>query len=82
MIRTGTHKYCRYTNGWEELYDLESDPGELHDLAASLDHEPVKARLAERLESWLTANSDPFATFEPTPLPIPNRKKIRERKRK
>lgn len=35
MYRTGTHKYCYYIDGSEELYDLAADPDELNDLASN-----------------------------------------------
>lgn len=79
MIRTSTRKYVRYTNGWEELYDLERDPGELVDLSKSEEYAADKQLLATELEAWMTANDDPFPTYEPREMPIPQRALIRER---
>ena len=36
-LRTARHKYVRWENGKEELYDLEADPAELRDIAATAD---------------------------------------------
>ena len=33
MVRTDRWKYCYYPEGYAELYDLHSDPGERHNLA-------------------------------------------------
>lgn len=40
-----------WSDGREELYDLESDPGETRDLSASPDHEPIRAGLRRQLET-------------------------------
>jgi N-acetylglucosamine-6-sulfatase len=48
-LRTERWKYLRYENGEQELYDLESDPYELQNLAANSDHAPLLADLSARL---------------------------------
>src|SRR5688572_6371685 len=53
-VRTGRYKYIRWVNRGradelDELYDLERDPYELKNLAASRAHAPVKARLRGEL---------------------------------
>jgi len=45
MIRTARHKLIQNENGGRELYDLESDPDELHNLAADeADRVPTLSR--------------------------------------
>lgn len=42
----------------EELYDTETDPHELHNLAGSAEHEPVLNRLRAALDEWLQETQD------------------------
>jgi arylsulfatase A-like enzyme len=46
----------------EELYDLETDPWELTNLAASPAHAAVKARLRAQLEAYQRQTKDPRLT--------------------
>ena len=48
-LRTHRWLYVAYLNGWRELYDLRSDPYELHNLARSPAQAEVRRRLAARL---------------------------------
>lgn len=48
-IRSERYRYIRYNDGGEELYDLQTDPNEWHNLASNKEHEALKARL----EKWL-----------------------------
>ncbi len=43
-----------------ELYDLQSDPNELHDLFGDPDHSAVRKRLIKQLELWREQAADPF----------------------
>jgi arylsulfatase A-like enzyme len=54
----------------EELYDLEQDPWEIHNLAESTDpeHQRVKAELAGVLDRWIEAMDDRGRTPEPAEL--------------
>ena len=45
-VRTRFHRYIRYADGGEELYDHREDPQEWHNLASSPDHAELKKRLA------------------------------------
>ncbi|NNC88463.1 MAG: sulfatase [Akkermansiaceae bacterium] len=45
-VRTATHRYIRYHDGSEELYDLVADPDEWTNLAGGDEHAALKARLA------------------------------------
>jgi len=48
-VRSKTHRYIRYTDGSEELYDLTRDPHEWHNLANSKKHSNIKAQLAKHV---------------------------------
>jgi len=52
-IRTPTHKFIRYDNGDEELYDLAADPDELTNLARSSMFAEQRADLVTRLDALL-----------------------------
>jgi arylsulfatase A-like enzyme len=45
---------------YEELYDLEADPNERHNLAGDDDYEPVRVELENRLVAWLRQTDDPL----------------------
>jgi arylsulfatase A-like enzyme len=49
----------------EELYDLERDPYETVNLAASAGHREVVERLRRELETWIETSNDPGRTPEP-----------------
>lgn len=48
-VRTDRHRYIRYADGSEELYNLESDPNEWTNLAGR----PELDRLKQELAAWL-----------------------------
>ena len=53
MIRRGRHKFVRSPGDPDQLYDLESDPDELRDLAAGAPSDPVLAAFgAEADRRW------------------------------
>lgn len=58
MIRTERQKYCMYTTGEEELYDLQSDPFETRNLATTCD--PMLGELRARLEQWMQWTHDEY----------------------
>jgi N-sulfoglucosamine sulfohydrolase len=43
----------------EELYDLRSDPDQIHNLAQSPPHQEIRARLARQIEAWQHQTADP-----------------------
>jgi len=47
----------------DELYDLESDPGEMTNLITSAEHADVRNRLHERLLDWMNDTRDPFRGY-------------------
>jgi choline-sulfatase len=57
MLRNSRYKYVYYVNEAPQLFDLETDPGEAHDLSASPDHQP----LLRAFEAQLRAMLDPEA---------------------
>lgn len=62
-LRTQTHRYIRYADGSEELYDHRADPHEWTNLASRPESAALKQELAKRLP---TENKPPVAS-EPNP---------------
>lgn len=58
VIHKGPWKLMKFYEGQVELYNLEVDPGEEHNLAE--EKPEVRKRLQEQLESWLTQNNAPM----------------------
>ena len=58
MCRTYQYKYVRRLNEQDELYDLEQDPQELHNLIMDPDFKSVLLELKERLLTWYMATGD------------------------
>lgn len=52
MIRKDNWKYAYYTGDQEELYNLETDPFELHNLAKVSCHSGIKEQLKNALLAW------------------------------
>ncbi|HXS12576.1 MAG TPA: sulfatase-like hydrolase/transferase [Acidobacteriaceae bacterium] len=52
MIRDGDYKYTYWTNDIPELYNLQADPKEMHNLAALAEHEGIVNRLRRQLFAW------------------------------
>ncbi|MCH7685094.1 MAG: sulfatase [Planctomycetes bacterium] len=49
----------------EELYDLQNDPYEVHNLAESPEHQKILNTLRGKLESWIEASNDQGRIPEP-----------------
>lgn len=60
MIRRGPYKYVHYVDGPDQLFDLESDPQEMENLAQDPEHHDIKASLEEELKAVV----DPAAVDE------------------
>ena len=59
MVHSGRHKLIYYPVGNRvQLFDLESDPSELNDLASSPDHAAIQAQLSERLVGELYGSDE------------------------
>lgn len=54
-VRTSRYKYIRYHGVWDinELYDLENDPNEMHNLIRSKDHQEIAEQMNHSLFKWL-----------------------------
>ena len=57
-------KFLAPSRPYEELYDLQSDPHELNDLAKSEDHHDVLKDLSARLDNWTETYGDQGAIPE------------------
>ena len=55
------HKFVWHDGDRPELYDLQRDPFEQINLADTADARPVRRRLSDRLQAWMTATDDPLA---------------------
>jgi arylsulfatase A-like enzyme len=53
MIRTERWKYILHERFRPQLYDLNEDPHEFHDLGADPAYEPIRRELHEQLFGWL-----------------------------
>ncbi len=77
MARTKRWKFNYYPEGYQELFDLETDPGEHVNLAASPEHQATVMAMKDRLLRWLVTadEADQIAPrwliYEPQEQPIP-----------
>tara|TARA_R110001592_G_scaffold230051_1_gene486769 strand:- start:686 stop:1081 length:396 start_codon:yes stop_codon:yes gene_type:complete len=53
MVRSRRWKYNNYPEGYEELFDLESDPGERDNFAPNPEHKDTRDAMKQRLLDWL-----------------------------
>jgi len=60
--------YCAPTMPAEELYDVQNDPYEIHNLAQSPEYQAVLIRLRNVLENWITDTHDQGRELEPPEL--------------
>lgn len=68
-VRTNSMKYVRYygPEQTEELYDLASDPDELHNLALDPACASIKTALAARADHWWQSTGGQSAAFYESP---------------
>ena len=59
MVRTRQWKYIYYPEGFSELYDLQTDPGEMTNLANDAGHREQVYEMKDRLLHWLTTADEP-----------------------
>jgi len=64
-VRTARYTYARWFDGrpWI-LYDNESDPHQMENLAASPAHCDVRNRLDARVDAWLRQTGDPSVSWQ------------------
>ena len=65
-VRTATHKLTYRPTGQSELYDLQSDPLELHNRYDDSNYRPIRQALETDLLNWLIQTSD-VTPFEEDP---------------
>ncbi|MFW5841083.1 MAG: sulfatase, partial [Planctomycetota bacterium] len=66
MVRSERYKYTRYIEGdGEELFDLQEDPGEIHNLAGSAEHAEILQAHRQMLADYVEQTGDPFFSLEP-----------------
>lgn len=58
IMRVGRYKYIFNGFDFDELYDLEADPGEMHNLINDEALEPVKRRLIARMWEYVRETGD------------------------
>jgi len=63
MLRTKSYKYCIYDSGshWEQLIDLENDPGEMKNLAEIENYKDVLDKHRRLLRGWIERTGDKIA---------------------
>lgn len=63
-VRTREYVYARWhdLDGMRVLYDLRSDPLEMHNLAGRPEHAGLLEQAEERLRRWMAQTGDPFDT--------------------
>jgi arylsulfatase A-like enzyme len=60
MLRNREWKYVWNATAEDELYHLQRDPGELHNLAQAPDCQPILAEMRQRLVGWMEKIHDPL----------------------
>ncbi|MDT0551843.1 sulfatase [Urechidicola vernalis] len=74
-VRTKTHRYIRYYNGGEELYDHTADPNEWNNLAK----DENQAELIKELKSHLPKNEHPMISDFVSPWSVEGADKAKYR---
>ena len=62
IVLRGKWKYVAAHRDMDELYDLETDPYELHNLVDAPEHEDVRTELRARLIEHIETTNDPLAS--------------------
>ncbi|MDB4584929.1 sulfatase-like hydrolase/transferase [Draconibacterium sp.] len=62
MVRTANFKYNIFSTGEEQLFDIENDPGEMHNLAGKNNFETIRIKSQQNLKQWAEKTDDRFAT--------------------
>ena len=61
QLLDGRYKFVFNAFDFDELYDLDRDPHELHNLAYDRSHRATYERLADRLWDWMLMLEDPYS---------------------
>ena len=72
MARTGRHKLIYRSRDVSELYDLDADPRELHNVHGSREYAGVQSELERRLLDWYVRTADVVPVDE-DPRGLPSR---------
>lgn len=62
MVRTKSWKYVYNPYSEDELYDMQSDPHELNNLANHHGYKHILRRMKERMVNWLRRTNDSIVT--------------------
>lgn len=63
MVRTDRYKFVYNAPDKNELYDLEEDPNELHNLANHPEYQDIRKQLEKRLAEWMEETDDTIAMW-------------------
>lgn len=76
-IRTDRYKYMRYYGIWDidELYDLQEDPQEMHNLIHSPEHQELVKAFADRVYDWLEQTNGMQIPLRRAPMWQANKRK-------
>lgn len=72
MVRAGRHKLLMDADGAGELYDLDADPAELHDLFDDPELAGVRDALLVLLARWMVRVADDLPTGAYRPKTVPH----------
>lgn len=59
----GRYKLSLFLLSQDEMYDLESDPYEMHNLIDSAHHQEIRKRLHDAILDWMNQTRDPFRGY-------------------
>jgi len=62
-VRSDRYKLSIHLVTTDELYDLETDPGELNNLIDSAEHAEIRNGLHDKLLNWMNVSRDPFRGY-------------------
>ena len=62
-VRSDRYKLSIHLETTDELYDLETDPGELNNLIDSAEHAEIRNELHDKLLNWMNVSRDPFRGY-------------------
>jgi len=61
MLRLKQYKYNIYSTGEEQLFDLQSDPGEMQNLVGESEFKDIRLECRKNLKTWAEETNDDFA---------------------